>query len=109
MNIFFSMIIIIVILCSGPVVFFALARRFFGMTKEEERECVKRSVLKILLIFGIVFVFPSVLNLVSSFIKEVVHGSMSLNEYSRHVMEFSFRATYNFYAHLFFKIVRAVK
>ena len=100
----FKMVIIIVLLCAGPVIFFSLARRFFGMTQEQEQECVKRSVSKILLIFGIVFVLPSLLYLVSSFFNEVVRGGMSLNEYSTHIGEFTFRATYNLYAHLFSKL-----
>ena len=82
----FKMVIIIVLLCAGPVIFFSLARRFFGMTQEQEQECVKRSVSKILLIFGIVFVLPSLLYLVSSFFNEVVRGGMSLNEYSTHIV-----------------------
>ena len=106
MNIFFSMIIILVIFCSGPVVFFALARKFFGMTKERERECIKRSVLKMLLIFGIIFVLPSLFNLASSFSNKVLHGSMTLNEYSKHIGEFSFQITYNFYANLFSKLAK---
>ena len=104
MNLFFSMIIIVVILCASIVIFFSLARRFFGMTKEQERECVKRSVLKILLVFGIIFVVPSLFNLISSFFNKVLHGPMTLNEYSKHIAEYSFQATYNFYTRLFSKL-----
>ena len=106
MDILFNMIVVFLILCAGPVIFFSLARRFFGMTKETERECLKRSLSKILLIFGIIFILPSLLYLISSFYNEVARGTMTLNEYSKHLGEFSFRATNNFYGHLFSKLSR---
>ena len=104
MDIFVNTIIVMLILCAGPAIFFSLARRFFGMTKEQERECIKRSVLKILLIFGIVFVLPSLINLVLNYFNEVVRGSMTLNEYLKRIGEFTFGATCSSYAHLFSKL-----
>ena len=106
MNIFVNTAIVLILLCAGPIIFFSLARKFFGMTKEQESECVRRSVLKILLMFGIIFVLPSLFYLVSNFFNEVVRGSMTMNEYSKHIGEFSFQATYNFYTHLFSKLPR---
>ena len=104
MSIFISMTIVIIILCVGLAIFFSLARKLFGMTKEQERTCLGCSAVKILLIFGIIFILPSLFNLVTSFFYEVVSGPMTLNEYSKHIGEFSFGTTYNFYTHLFSRL-----
>lgn len=104
MNIFINTIIVRLILCAGPAIFFYLARRFFGMTKEQEQECLKRSVSKILLIFGIMIILPSLFYLILNFFNEVVRGGMTTNEYFRHIGEFSIRATYNLYAQLFSRL-----
>jgi len=85
---------------------FLLARRFFGGTKEAEWFGFKRSIAGILWAFGIIFVLPSLINLISSFFHHVIGGTMSLREYLRHIVEFSFQATYNFYANLFAKLAK---
>jgi|GEM_PF-4208264 len=89
------------ILCAGPVIFFSLAIRFFGMPKEHAVECIKRSVSKIAVIIGLLLVVPSLYYLVSSFMNEVIRGSMSLGDYVRHLWDFSFRETFDLYARLF--------
>ena len=104
MYILLGIIMIIVVLCISLTFVFFLAQRFFGSTKEEEWQGVKRSVLGILLVLGTMFVLPSLINLVFSFFNKVIWGSMTLNEYSKHIGEFSFQAIYNFYAHLFLRL-----
>ena len=106
MNILIGIIMIIVVLCISLAVFFFLAQRFFGTPKEEEWRVLKRSVLGILVVFGTMFVLPGLINLVFSFFNKVIWGLMTLNEYSKHIGEFSFQAIYNFYAHLFLKLPR---
>jgi len=83
---------------------FFLARRFFGGTKEDEWFSLKRSIAGILWVFGIIIILPSLINLVSTFIHNVIWGSMTWQEYLKHIGEFSFQATYNFYANLFAKL-----
>ena len=104
MNILIGVIMIIVVLCISLAVVFFLAQRFFGVPKEEEWQGLKRSVLGILVVFGTMFVLPGLINLVFSFFNKVIWGSMTLNEYSKHIGEFSFQAIYNFYAHLFSRL-----
>lgn len=104
MNTIVGIILIIVVLCISLVSIFFLAQRFFGGTKPEERLGLKRSIMGILWVFGIVFVLPSLINLVSSFFHNVIWGSMTLKEYLRHIVEFSFQATYNFYVDLLAKL-----
>jgi ABC-type Fe3+ transport system permease subunit len=104
LSILLGIILIIVVLCISLISVFFLAQRFFGATKEEEWQGVKRSVLGILLVFGTMFILPSLINLVFSFFNKVIWGSMTLNEYSKHIGEFSFQPTYNFYAHLFSRL-----
>ena len=104
MNILAGIILIIVVLCISLIFVFFLAQRFFGATKQEEWLGLKRSIMGILWVFGIIFVLPSLINLVSSFFHKVIWGPMTLKEYLRHIGEFSFQATYNFYAELFAKL-----
>jgi len=101
MSMFINVIIVFVILCSGPVIIFSLARRFRLMTKEQELDHIRRSVRKTLFLFGIAFVLPSLFYLVFFFFNKVIHGSMTMGEYSGHIWEYSFQAICNMYAHLF--------
>ena len=104
MYILLGITLIIVVLCSSLAVVFFLAQRFFGAPKEEKWKGFKRSVLGILLVFGTMFVLPALINLVFSLFNKVIWGTMTLNEYSKHIGDFSFPATYNFYAHLFSRL-----
>ena len=104
MYILLGIILIIVVLCISLVSVFFLAQRLFGAPKKEEWQGLKRSVLGILLVFGTMFVLPSLINLIFSFFNKVIWGSMTLNEYSKHIGEFSFQAIYNFYTHLFLRL-----
>jgi len=80
---------------------FLFSAEIFGGTKQEEWRGLKRSIAGMLWVFGIIFILPSMVNLVSSFFHKVIWGSMTLGEYSKHIGEFSVQATYNFYADLF--------
>jgi len=91
-------------LCISQALVFFLARRFFGGAKQEEWQGLKHSIIRLFWVFGIIFILPGLINLVSSFFLEVVWGSMTLREHSRHFCEFSIQATYNFYADLFAKL-----
>ncbi len=104
MKILINAVIVFIILCSGPVIVFSLARRFLGMTKEEERDHIRRSVRKVLFIYGVAFILPSLFFLVTGFLDEVVHGTMSAGEYLKHIWEYSFQATFDLYAHVFSKL-----
>ena len=104
MNILLSVIIIIAILCIAPAMIFFLGGRLFGATKEKQWQGFKRSALGIIYVFGIAFILPSFINLALSFLRNVVSGSMTLNEYLKHIDEFSLRATYNFYTQLFSRL-----
>ncbi len=106
MSILINAVIVFLILCSGPVIVFSLARRFSLMTKEQERDHIKRSVRKILYLFGIAFILPSLFFLVTGFLDDVVHGPVTMGEYLKRFGEYSFQAAYNFYAHIFSKIPR---
>jgi len=106
MDIILGIVIIFAILCTGPAIIFFLGGSLFGATKEDQWLGFKRSVQGLLLAFGILFVLPCFINLALSFLHNVVWGSMSLGEYSKHIEEFSLRTTYNFYTHLFSKLAR---
>ncbi len=106
MSIFINTAIIFAILCAGPVIFFSLGRKFFGLTKEQAHDHIKRSVRNILLLFGIVIIVPSLFFFVSGFIDEVVHGSTPMSQYLRHIGDHSIRAAYNFYADIISRIPR---
>ena len=102
----FKLIIIAAIFCSGPIIFFLLAGKSFGMTKEQERDCINRSAQIMISILMILIILPSLVSLISGFFNEVVRGGMPLNEYFRHIKGFSFHATNNFYANLFSKLTK---
>jgi len=104
MKVFVNAVIVFLILCSGPVIFFSLGRRFFGLTKEQERDHIKRSVRNMLLLFGIVILLPSLFYLVTNFLDEVVHGPLTTGEFLRHIEKYSFHATGDLYAHIFSKM-----
>ena len=106
MDILVSIIIIFAILCMGPAILFFVGGRLFGAMKEEQWLGFKRSVLGILWFFGIFFALPCIINLVMTFLHNVVWGSMTLREYSKHIEEFSLRAVYNYYTQLFSKLSR---
>ena len=102
----FKLIIIAAIFCSGPIIFFLLAGKSFGMTKEQERDCINRSAQIMISILMILIILPSLVSLISGFFNEVVRGGMPLNEYFRHIKGFSLHATNNFYANLFSKLTK---
>lgn len=104
MKILINAVVVFIILCSGPVIVFSLARRLLGMTKEQERDHIRRSVRKTLFIYGIAFILPSLFFLVTGFLDKVLHGPMSVSEYLKHIGEYSFQATFNLYADLFSKL-----
>ena len=89
------------ILCAGPVLFFSLGRKFFGLTKEQARDHIKRSVRNILFIFGIALILPSLFFLVTNYLDNVVHGPMTTGDFLKRSGEFSFQATFDLYAYLF--------
>jgi len=93
----FKIIIIAVIFCSGPVIIFFLARKFFGMTKEQEQECINRSVPRMLLILEIIIIVPCLLYLISIFFN---------NGHSKHIGDFSIQSSYNFYTNLFSRLTK---
>ncbi len=104
MKVFMNSVMVFLIVCSGPLIFFSLGRGFFGLTKEQAHDHIKRSVRNILLLFGIVFLLPSLFFLVTNFLDEVVHGPVTIGEFLRHFGEYSFQATVDLYAHLFSKM-----
>jgi len=104
MKVFINAVIVFIILCSGPVIVFSLARRFLLMTKEQARDHIKRSVRKIVALFGIVILLPSLFYLVTNFLDEVVHGPLTTGEFLRHIGKYSFQATGDLYAYIFSKM-----
>lgn len=104
MKVFINAVVVFLILCSGPVIVFSLARKFLLMTKEQARDHIRRSVRKIVILFGIVSLVPSLFYLVTNFLDEVVHGPLPMGEFFRHAGKYSFQATGDLYAHLFSKM-----
>ena len=105
-RVLFKLIIIAAIFCSGPIIFFLLAGKSFGMTKEQERECINRSSQIMTSILMLIIILPSLVSFILGFFNEVVRGGMSLSEYFKHINGFSFHAANNFYANLFSKLTK---